>query len=80
LFSTGTILADSSYGTYIRIIGGGVSGRRNTNTGAIQPPNTATLPGTWRALSPTIARFTIWDSMKGITSLVYHSVAVQRIS
>jgi hypothetical protein len=67
-------------GTLVRVVGGGISGLRAGNVGAFQPNNTNTLPGTWRVLSPTVGRYSVFDSMYGLTYIGYHSVVAQRIS
>lgn len=58
-----------------------ISGQYNGNSGAIQPGNTSTLPGTWRILGVANARYSQWDGgTYNVTNVLYVGLLVQRIS
>ena len=83
----GTFLTDTSavinlggVDIIYQIFNPSISGNFAGNVGAAQPPNTATLSGTWRVLSPATVRFSLYDALNATTYVYYVGVLVQRIS
>jgi hypothetical protein len=58
---------------------GTILGNRVGDTGIFQPSNTATLSGTWRVLTPSPARSSVYDSGTSYTNIVYSGALVQRV-